>query len=215
MSLEMLRNVVDGSVQEIDTNSDEYAELINEMYDHDGSARPKYELTGQHHVRKLDEGNIDETDFGYAHKPVSAVVAGLEDLRPNRQPSLTQAEVEMGITSHDDKMSSIQASHSPHGTLGHTADRPVESLERSPVEDRLESGREAAGRSGRSGRKRTSRSKTAAADPGDTGSSSGAPASGSTAPATGGPASGAGSPGPSGASGGSSGGAPGSASSGS
>lgn len=178
MSLEILRNVVDGSMRDVETNSDEYVELINERYDHDGSARPKWEITGRHHTQRLDDDNaVGEADFGYAHKPVAAVVADLEDIKPEEHPerALTPGEVDSGVESWESKMESINASQASSATIGHTADRPVEPLEKTEPADRQAAGVAAAGRSGNGKGKNKTAAKSGSS--GSSGSGSGSSSS--------------------------------------
>src|SRR5436305_2524280 len=112
MGIVRLRNVTTGEIKDVESQSDEYAELINEIYDHDGSARPKWENTGEHHVRRMEDGDVNEPDLGYAHKPVGQPVVLHEgDLGPEKHPerALTEAEVEAGIESWEDKISHSSA----------------------------------------------------------------------------------------------------------
>lgn len=152
----MLRNVVDGSVREVETNSDEYVDLLNEMYDHEGSARPKWEITGRHHVQRLDAEDVGEADFGYANKPIGVTVANFDEIGPELHPerALTPAEVEAGIESHEQKMESINAAISSMNAIGHTADRPVEHIEKPDPAERAEAGRAAVGRKSGNGRRK-------------------------------------------------------------
>lgn len=149
MSLEKLRNVTTGEIRDVETNSDEYRDLLNEVYDHDGSARPKWEITGQHHQRRLDDDDIGEEDFGYKHKPIPGAVATFDEIGPEQHPerALTEGEVEAGISSHEEKLDSLGIE-----VRGHLHD--AEPLDRTPVEDRVERGREQAGTQGSSKRSR-------------------------------------------------------------
>lgn len=185
----MLRNVMDGSVREVETNSDEYVDLINERYDHEGSARPKWEITGLHHTQRLDNDGAVEEDFGYSHKPLAPLVANLDDIKPEQHPerALTPGEVDSGVESWEAKMESINASQAESGVIGHTADHPAEPLPSTPVADRQEAGVAAAGRSGNK-TKKSSSSGSSSGSSGSSGTSSGGSSgsgSGSAAKASG------------------------------
>lgn len=189
MSVEILRNVKDGSTREVETNSDEYVELINEMYDHEGSARPKWEITGRHHMQRLDDGAAQEADYGYEDKPIPAVVANLEEIGPEQHPERqpTPGEVDSGWEGHDAKMASINAGLASMNAVGHVADRPVEPLEKTAPEDRLESGESKVGRASRSSSRKSNSTKSsdkqttaAAGSSSGSGSGSGSSGSGST-----------------------------------
>lgn len=170
MSIERLRNVMTGEVRDVETNSDEYVDLINEVYDHDGSARPKWEITGQHHVRRMDADEIQEEDFGYEHKPIPGATVGVEDLRPEPHPerALTEAEVENGIEKFEDKEKALNFQRRSNTNQ---ALEGAEPLERSDPSERIEKGRELAGSvSGK--QRRSSRSSKSSGKSGNGGNSS-------------------------------------------
>lgn len=171
MSLERLRNVKTGEIRDIETNSDEYADLINEVYDHDGSARPKWEITGQHHARRIDDGYIGETDLGYQHKPLPGAEVDVSEVGPELHPerAITDAEKEMGIESWEQKMEDHNLVL-PEGT-----NRPgVEPLDRTPADKRVDEGLKAAGStSSKNKRGGNGRSSGSGSSSGSSGSGSG------------------------------------------
>lgn len=177
MSVERMRNVMTGEIRDVETNSDEYGDLINEVYDHEGSARPKWEITGQHHARRVDNDEIQDEDLGYAHKPIPGAEVGLEGVGPEPHPerAITDAELESGIKSYEQKMeeNSVQSSPTTNAAL-----RGAESLEKSKPEERREKGREAAGSS--SGRSRRSSSRKSNGGGSGSGEGSGSSSSGSS-----------------------------------
>jgi hypothetical protein len=150
MGLEDLRNVVTGEHKQVETNSDEYFELINERYDHDGSARPTWEITGAHHTARVDSGEVQHADMGEQYKPVPGAVMGVDvgDLGPEPHPeqALTEGEVESGITSWDQKQKELA-----HVVEDTSADAK---LERVAPDKRVEEGTEAAGSSTSRGSRR-------------------------------------------------------------
>lgn len=177
MGLERLRNVKTGEVRDAETNSDEYIELINEVYDHDGSARPKWEITGTHHVRRMDDEEHQVEDFGYEHKPVPGAEVDISQVGPEQHPerALTPGEIESGIESYEQKMEGLVSAES---VAGNAALANAEPLEKSDPADRAEKGAELAGSEG--GKKRSSRAtKKAASSGSSSGSSSSASSSGS------------------------------------
>lgn len=103
-----LRNVQTGEVREVEQDSDEMRELQAEVYDHgDGRAYPRWEQTGDHHVRRLDEGDVQvDADLGYEDKTLHEPALSGEGLQadPHPEHSLTLAEVEAGVGSHEDKL---------------------------------------------------------------------------------------------------------------
>lgn len=138
-----LRNVISGEHRDVVANSDEYVDLINEVYDHQGSARPKWEITGEHHTRRVDEGDVQEEDLGYAFKPIPGAQVGIDEIGPERHPerALTEAEVEAGIESWEHKTSSL-------GFRPAQPARDVELIDEVPAEERNERGRETVGTGG-------------------------------------------------------------------
>ncbi len=165
MALEQLRNVLTGEVTEVETTSDEYLELINEMYDHDGSARPLYEITGQHHTRRMDAGDVADTDLGEQFTPVAPTAAiRPEDVGPDPHPeqALTVAEREAGIESWDQKAKELDH-------FVPTVD--VAPLNRVEPEKRREQGQKSAGST--RGRKSSRKSTASTSGSSSSGSSSG------------------------------------------
>jgi hypothetical protein len=101
-----MRNVQTGEVREVERDSDEMRELQQEVYDHEGSARPRWEQTGDHHVRRMDEGKVNvDPDLGYEDK-LDNNVRDLEGLQadPHPERSLTEAEKEAGVGSFEEKL---------------------------------------------------------------------------------------------------------------
>lgn len=176
MAQEHLRNVKTGETIVVETNSEEYTKLINEVYDHEGSARPKYEITGQHHVQRLDSGDIAEEDHGYEHKPIPGGEVDISEVGPEKNPhhALTEAEVEMGITSREQKEQELG--------LVTSQGKEVEPLEKSAESDREARGQEAAGsKRGRSRSGNGPRRSTASASAGSTETTAAAETGGSEA----------------------------------
>jgi hypothetical protein len=106
-----LRNVQTGEIREVEQDSDEMRELQEEVYDHgDGRAYPRWEQTGDHAVRRIDEGNVHvDPDLGYEDKVLANPAVSGEGLQadPHPERSLTQAEVEAGIESHEEKLRNL------------------------------------------------------------------------------------------------------------
>lgn len=192
MSVERLRNVMTGEIRDAETNSDEYQDLLNEVYDHEGSARPKWEITGQHHARRLDEGDISEEDFGYEHKPIPGALVDVSEVGPELYPerALTQGEVDAGVGSYEEKLEGLPSL--TKNLPANPALRDAEPLEKSSPEDRAERGRELAG----SVSKRSKGSKRSSGNSEGSGSGGGSSASpsvstSSSPPSSSGPPSGA------------------------
>jgi hypothetical protein len=99
-----MRNVRTGELRPAIAESEEFLALKQEVYDHDGSSRPLWEQTGEHHARRVvenaDDGALREPDAGYDHKPFGDVVTDTSDVQPEPDPhlALTQGEVESGLT---------------------------------------------------------------------------------------------------------------------
>jgi hypothetical protein len=106
-----MRNVQTGEIKEVIRDSDEMRSLQAEVYEQEpGRAYPKWEQTGDHHVRRMDEGDVHvPADFGYEDSDVGNVKIDPETeraLAPNPHPEreLTQGERDSGIESWEEKV---------------------------------------------------------------------------------------------------------------
>jgi hypothetical protein len=102
---EALRNVVTGTIIDVDTGSSEYREKRKETYEHDNTIKPLWEITSNAHADRIDEEGPTEHDMGYQNKPgASAPAVKAEDLVfGQRRDQLTPAEVKHGIKDHKQK----------------------------------------------------------------------------------------------------------------
>lgn len=135
-----MRNVKTGEIVDADTSSAEYRDMINQVYDHDGTAKPMWEITGEHHADRIDEGDINEQDIGEQFKPIPGMKTSIKEVGPEKYPhrALTEAEVESGITSWAQKAKDLGFDVSADD---------AEALERASSEERSARGRKAAGSS--------------------------------------------------------------------
>jgi hypothetical protein len=108
--MEYLRNVQTGEIKEVERDTDEFRELIKEVYDHNGSSRPRWEQQGDHYVRRVESGDVDvNADLGYEDTPTGVLTADVEGLvaDPHPERELTAAEREAGITSYEEKLEDL------------------------------------------------------------------------------------------------------------
>lgn len=110
------RNVQTGEIRDVLVDSDEAVGLKAEVYDHGGAERPKWEQTGDHHVRRIDgDGPRIPEDFGYEDKPIGEEqgVAGGPDPAPHT--ALTPGERESGLESWDQKAEQLGLERTEEG----------------------------------------------------------------------------------------------------
>jgi hypothetical protein len=149
MAKEALRNVVSGSIIDIDTGSAEYRDKRAETYEHEGTIKPLWEITSAAHADRIDNDGPTEHDMGYQNKPgKDAPAIKAEHLVfGQRRDQLTPAEVKHGIKDHKQKKKELG---DMFGERGGTVTQTIDVVDPASRESR---GRQEAGRQSRQARR--------------------------------------------------------------
>lgn len=100
MAKEALRNVVDGSIIDIDTGSSDYRKKRSETYEHEGTIKPLWEITSNAHAERIEQEGPTDHDAGYQNKiggDVAPAIKKSDLVFGQHRDQLTPAEVKHGI----------------------------------------------------------------------------------------------------------------------